>query len=219
MKKHRGKPIALITDPEIEHYAEKLTTKESEEIKALITSSDEELEYIDMLSGRIVGQLLKTLIQISGAKRILEIGTFTGYSALLMAEALPEDGVIYTLEMNHRYQKLAEKHFQHSIQQSKIKLVKGNAQDTIKELGGNFDMVYLDGDKLRYRYYYEESLPKLNANGLLIADNVLWDGTVLKPKDHKAQAIAEFNEYVKNDDRVEQVFLPIRDGLFVIRKK
>ena len=218
MKKHRGKPIVPITDEAIDSYSEAHTTPESDQIKALVESSDAELEYIDMLSGRLVGQLLKMLIKISGAKRILEIGTFTGYSAIMMAEALPEDGEVVTLEMNLRYQTLAVKHFAESEVGRKISLVEGNAQQTIEELDGSFDLAYLDGDKLRYSFYFEKILPRLNPGGLIVADNVLWDGTVLNPEDHKAQAIADFNKLVAEDKRVEQVLLPVRDGVNLIRK-
>ncbi len=218
MKKHRGKPVVPITDANIDSYSEEHTTPESDEIVHLMKSSDAQLQYIDMLSGRLVGQLLKILIQISGAKRILEIGTFTGYSAIMMAEALPEDGEVVTLEMNLKYQEIAQKHFNESEVGSKISLIKGNAQQTIDELEGKFDLVYLDGDKLRYHFYFEKVLPKLKKGGLIIADNVLWDGTVLNPEDQKAKAIADFNKFVSEDDRVEQVLLPIRDGVNVIRK-
>ncbi len=219
MKKHRGKQVVPITHPEVEAYAEKNTTPESEEINTLIDNSDKELEFIDMLSGRLVGQLLKMLIKISGAKRVLEIGTFTGYSAIMIAEALPEDGEVVTLEMNLRYYDLARKHFDESQVGHKITLVKGNAQKTLEMQEGDFDLIYLDGDKLRYTLYYEQSLEKLNPGGLIVADNVLWDATVLDPEDNKAQAIADFNAHVTNDDRVEQVLLPIRDGVTIIRKK
>ena len=218
MKKHRGKPIVPITDPKIDVYSENHTTSESDDIKNLIESSDNELEYIDMLSGRVVGQLLKILIKITGAKRVLEIGTFTGYSALTMAEALPENGEVITLEMNLRYQKLAQKHFDSSEVGSKINMIKGNAQQSIKELTGTFDLVYLDGDKLRYAFYFNTVLPIIKSGGLIVADNVLWDGTVLEPEDHKAQAIADFNKMVTDDERVEQVLLPVRDGVNIIRK-
>lgn len=218
MKKHRGKPVVPITDPSIDQYSEIHTTPESNDIKNLIISSDEELEYIDMLSGRVVGQLLKLLVKISGAKRVLEIGTFTGYSAIMIAEALPADGEVVTLEMNLKYQKLAQKHFDQSEVGSKIKMIKGNAQQTINEIVGEFDLVYLDGDKLRYQYYFDNVLPRLKSGGIIIADNVLWDGMVLKPKDPKSQAIADFNSQIAEDNRVEQVLLPIRDGVNVIRK-
>lgn len=218
MKKHRHKPIVQITDPKIDHYSEEHTTSESEDIQNLIKSSDEKLQYIDMLSGRVVGQLLKMIVKISGAKRILEIGTFTGYSAIMMAEALPEEGELITLEMNLRYQELAQKHFDESNVGYKIKMMKGNAQETINGLKEIFDLVYLDGDKLRYEFYYEKVLPLLTSGGLIVADNVLWDGTVLNPEDAKAQAISAFNKKVAEDERVEQVLLPVRDGVNVIRK-
>lgn len=219
MKKHRGKPIVQITDPKIDKYSEEHTTPESENILELIQSSDEELEYIDMLSGRVVGQLLGILVKISNTKRILEIGTFTGYSALILAEALPEDGEVITLEMNLRYQKLAQKHFDSFKAGRKISMICRNAQESIKTLTGEFDFVYLDGDKLRYEFYYNTALPLLKSGGLIVADNVLWDGMVLDPQDHKAEAINNFNKYIAADDRVEQVLLPIRDGVNVIRKK
>ncbi len=218
MKKHRGKPIIPISDQRIEKYAEAHSVQDSEELKALIESSDQSLEYIDMLSGSIIGGFLQQIIQISCAKKILEIGTFTGYSAIKMAEALPDDGLIYTLEMNLRYQELAEKHFEVSAQKSKIKLLKGNAQQLIDQIDDVFDLVYLDGDKLRYELYVEKVLPKLKSDGLIIADNVLWDGMVLNPEDHKSQAIADFNHFVCEDSRLEVVLLPIRDGVSLIRK-
>jgi caffeoyl-CoA O-methyltransferase len=218
MKKHRKKTIVQITDSKIDSYSEHHTTPESEDILSLIKSSDDELEYIDMLSGRVVGQLLKMIIKISGAKRVLEIGTFTGYSAVMMAEALPIDGELITLEMNFRYQKIAQKHFESCKVGNKIKMIKGNAQQTIKELEGSFDLVYLDGDKLRYEFYYESVMPLLKSGSLIIADNVLWDGMVLDPEDEKSKAIAAFNKMVADDKRVEQVLLPIRDGVNVIRK-
>lgn len=219
MKKHRDKSIVQITDPKIDKYSEDHTTPESEDIQNLISSSDQELQYIDMLSGRVVGQLLKMIVKISGAKRVLEIGTFTGYSAVMMAEALPDDGEVVTLEMNLKYQKIAQNHFDNSNAGNKVKMIKGNAQSILKELSETFDLVYLDGDKLRYSYYFEQVMPLLNSGGLIIADNVLWDGTVLDPKDKKAEAIAAFNKMVAADDRVEQVLLPVRDGVNVIRKK
>ncbi|MEQ9266851.1 MAG: O-methyltransferase [Balneolaceae bacterium] len=218
MKKHRGKPVVPITSSEIDKYAEEHTSAESTQLLSLIKSSDDELQYIDMISGRIVGQLLKMLVKISGAKRVLEIGTFTGYSAISMAEALPDDGEVVTLEMNLRYQELAQKHFDSSKVGSKIKMIRGNAQSSIELLEGLFDLVYLDGDKMRYEFYFEKLLPIVKSGGLIVADNVLWDGTVLSPEDHKARAIADFNQHVLNDDRVEQVLLPIRDGVNVIRK-
>jgi caffeoyl-CoA O-methyltransferase len=219
MKKHRGNPIVPISDLRIEKYAEKYSKSDSDELKHLIASSNELLEYIDMLSGPIVGGLLQQLIKISKAKTVLEIGTFTGYSAIKMAEALPEDGEVYTLEMNLKYQKIAESHFKKSLHANKIRLIKGNAQQTLDLLDVTFDLVYLDGDKLRYQFYVDKVLPKLISGGLIVADNVLWDGAVLNPQDHKSQSIADFNRNMKLDSKVEVILLPIRDGLSIIRKK
>ena len=219
MKKHRGNPIVPISDLRIEKYAEKYSKSDSDELKDLIASSNELLEYIDMLSGPIVGGLLQQLIKISKAKTVLEIGTFTGYSAIKMAEALPEEGEIYTLEMNLKYQKIAESHFKKSLHANKIRLIKGNAQQTLDLLDVTFDLVYLDGDKLRYQFYVDKVLPKLISGGLIVADNVLWDGAVLNPQDYKSQSIADFNRNMKLDSRVEVILLPIRDGLSIIRKK
>lgn len=219
MKKHRGKPIIQITNPEIENYAEKMTSDESEDLLALVKSSDDELDFIDMLSGKLVGQLLKILIKISNARRVLEIGTFTGYSAITMADALPDDGEVTTLEMNLRYQELSEQHFIKFDKQNKITLLKGDARLLVEEMEGEFDLVFLDADKQSYMFYYEKILPLLKHGGLVVVDNVLWDGTVLKPEDAKAQAIHDFNTFVAKDERVEQVLLPVRDGVNIIRKK
>lgn len=219
MKKHEREPIVHITNPDIENYARRMTSPESETIQKIVESSDKELEFIDMLSGNLVGQLLKMLVKLTNARRILEIGTFTGYSALTMAEVLPEDGEIITIEMNLKFQELAEKHFEKYDSEKKIKLLKGNALDLIEELTGAFDLIFIDADKISYQFYYECSLELLSTNGLIVVDNVLWDGTVLNPDEPKAEALHRFNETVANDDRVEQVLLPLRDGLTLICKK
>jgi caffeoyl-CoA O-methyltransferase len=218
MKKHRHNPIVQITDQRIEEYSLRMTTDESERIKDLVASSRSELDYIDMLSGNLVGQILKMLIKVSGAKRILEVGTFTGYSAVMMAEALPEDGEIITIEMNILYQELAERHFKMFDEENKITLMKGNAQGLIKDIEGFFGLIFLDADKVSYSFYYEQALKKLESGGLLVVDNVLWNGTVLEPSDHKAEALDQFNKKIMDDDRVQQVLLPVRDGLTIIRK-
>ena len=207
-----------IISSEIEKYAERATGRESELIQELVEVSKENLEYVDMISGRVVGRLLAMLIKISGAKRVLEIGTFSGYSALSMAEALPEDGELITCEYNERYEKLARSFFSKSKHGHKITLKMGLALDTIEELDGSFDFVYLDADKVNYPGYYEKLVPMLKDNGLIVIDNVLWSGAVLKPDDEKAKAIDELNEMIRKDERVEQVMLTVRDGLTLARK-
>ncbi|MDR9418782.1 O-methyltransferase [Gracilimonas sp.] len=219
MKKQIDKSIVQITDPQIEKYALDMTTKESEAVTKLVQSSDEALEFIDMLSGNMVSHLLKMLVKISGAKRILELGTFTGYSALTMAEALPNDGELVTIEMNIRYQDLAEKHFAKYDKENKIQLIKGDAKEVLEDLEGDFDLVFIDADKAGYDFYYEKSLSMVRQGGIIVVDNVLWDGAVLHPRDDKAGALHKFNEKVAYDDRVEQVLLTVRDGVTLIRKK
>lgn len=206
-------------DENIEKYALEMTTPESNQVQELVNSSASELEYIDMLSGNLVGQLLKMLIKVSKARRVLEIGTFTGYSALTMAEVLPEDGEIITIEMNLLYQELAEKHFKKFDTSGKITLIKEDARKWVKNIQGIFDLIFLDADKVNYKYYYEKSLPSLKNGGLLVADNVLWGGKVIAPDDEKSKALHEFNAHISKDERVEQLLLPVRDGITIIQKK
>lgn len=218
MKKPKESDSVQIANHNIEKYAQEMTTSESEALKALVASSDKELEYIDMLSGNLVGQLLRFLIRISGAKRVLEVGTFTGYSALTMAEALPDDGEVVTMELNIRYQDLALEHFKRYDSGNKIHLIKGDAKELLSSVKGNFDLIFIDADKLSYEFYYETAIQKLNSGGIIVVDNVLWDGTVLVPEDPKAKALDRFNRIVAQDDRVEQVLLPLRDGVTLVRK-
>lgn len=219
MKKHRGKPVFKITPSEIDSYAEMITSDEDSILKDLVKESDDSLDFIDMISGKVVGTFLQMLIKISGSKRVLEVGTFTGYSALMMAQALPEGGEVFTFEMNYRYMNLAQSFFDRFDKEHKVTLVSGNALENIPKIEGEFDLAYLDGDKLRYPDYYEMLIPRIPSGGLLVADNVLWDGTVLNPEDNKSEAINRFNQIVREDHRVEQVLLPVRDGLLVVRKK
>lgn len=204
---------------EIEEYARQATTPESDLVRELVSVSKENLEYVDMISGRVVGRLLAMLIKISGAKRVLEIGTFSGYSALNMAEALPEEGELITCEYNERYEKLARSFFNKSKHGHKITLKMGMALDTINLLDGSFDFIFLDADKINYPAYFQKLVPKLRQNGLMVIDNVLWSGTVLHPDDEKAEAINEMNRIIQNYERVEQVMLTVRDGLTLVRKK
>jgi caffeoyl-CoA O-methyltransferase len=203
----------------IENYAINYTTGHSQLIKELINVSEENLEHIDMLSGRLVGRLLSLLIKISGAKRVLEVGTFAGYSALTMAEALPEDGKLFTCEYNERYENIARTFFKKSEAGSKVTLVMGKALETIPEISGSFDFVFLDADKINYPNYYTMILPRLEQGGIMVIDNVFWSGEVLDRESDKGRAIDELNTIIRDDDSVEQVVLPMRDGVTVLRKK
>ena len=203
----------------IEQYALEHTTDDSQTVQALIEESEQDLEYTDMLSGKMVGRLLAMLIKLSGARRVLEVGTFTGYSALTMAEALPQDGQLFTCEYNRRYEDIAREFFGKSEAGSKITLVLGKALDTIPTLEGTFDFVFLDADKINYPKYYKMILPRLQPGGIMAVDNVFWDGEVIAAKSDKAQAIDQLNKIVAEDDAVEQVMLTVRDGLTIVRKR
>lgn len=200
-------------------YAAEHTTADSELVKELIAASEEDLEHTDMLSGRQVGRLLAILIKISDAKRVLEVGTFTGYSALMMVEALPEDAQLFTCEYNERYEDIARTFFEKSDVGSKISLLMGKALKTIPTINGNFDFVFLDADKINYPAYYEMIMPRLKEGGLMVIDNVLWDGEVLQPDSEKAEAIERLNKQIAGDKSVEQVMLTVRDGVTIVRKK
>ena len=171
-----------------------------------------------MLVGRIEGQLLKLLVQLSGARRVLEIGMFTGYSALMMAEGLPDDGRLVTCDINPKAAEIAQRYFNESPHGNKIEIRLGPALETIATLTEPIDMVFIDADKTNYSNYYEACLPLLRPGGLIVADNVLWSGRVLEPDDDDSRAIVAFNERVQADPRVENVCLTVRDGMMLARK-
>lgn len=208
------------TDPEIAQYAQDHSRAESPLIQKLVEVSNQELEHIDMISGKVVGCFLAMMVRISGAKRVLEIGTFSGYSALSMAEALPDDGELITCEYNQRYKALAQSFFARSEHGKKITLKMGPALETLESLegSGSFDLAYLDADKVNYPEYYEKIIQMLSDEGILVVDNVLWSSTVLHPEDEKAKAIDRLNKMIAQDERVEQVMLTVRDGLTLVQK-
>lgn len=208
-----------ITNKHIADYTQSFTTEEPEIVKQLIRASDEDLEHIDMMSGRQTGMLLKLLVQISGAKRILEAGTFTGYSALMMAGVLPESGELITIELNRRYQTVSKDFFSREPYSRKIRQIFGNALEVIPALEGTFDLVYLDADKINYPKYWKMIKEKTAYGSLIVLDNMLWDGMVLNAKEGKEYAIHRTNELIRDDDGVEQLMLPLSDGVTVVRVK
>ena len=159
------------------------------------------------------------LVQLTGARRVLEIGTFTGYSALSMAAALPDGGEITTCEIDAQHARIAQSFFDRSPHGRKITIRLAPALETVSALKGEFDFVFLDADKENYVNYYEAVLPKLKPGGLLVADNVLWSGKVLDPREKTDRAIVAFNDRVARDARVEQVMLSVRDGILLVRKR
>jgi caffeoyl-CoA O-methyltransferase len=205
-------------DGKIEEYAYQHTSEEGELLRRLEEETYETLEIPQMTTGRVEARLLKLLARLLGARRILEIGTFGGYSSLSMAEALPEEGSLVTCELDPVAIAFARKYFSQSPHGKKITLLEGPALDSISTLAGPFDMAFIDADKENYSNYYEAILPLIRPGGLIAVDNVLWSGRVLDPKDDSDKAIHQFNERVMQDHRVESVLLTVRDGLNCIIK-
>jgi predicted O-methyltransferase YrrM len=175
-----------------------------------------------MASGHLQGRLLKMLVKMIRPQRILEVGTFSGYSALCMAEGLEEGGKVYTFEINDEQEDFTRPWIEKSPVADKIEFIIGDAISEAPKLGIDFDMAFIDGDKRTYVETYEMVLQILRPGGFILADNTLWDGHVTDPaydKDHQTQGIRRFNDHIAQDPRVEQVILPLRDGLTLIRKK
>ena len=175
-----------------------------------------------MASGHLQGRLLKMLVRMIQPKTILEIGTFSGYSAISMAEGLADDGRLYTFEINDEMEDFTRPWIEGSAVADKIRFIIGDALQEAPKLGITFDLVFMDGDKRSYRDCYEMVMGILRPGGFILADNTLWDGHVVDhayDHDHQTQGIETFNDYIAADDRVEQVILPLRDGLTLIRKK
>lgn len=175
--------------------------------------------YPGMLTGRVEGRFLQLVVQLSGARQVVEVGTFTGYSALAMAEALPQDGTILTIERNPDYAKIAQDFFDRSSSGYKIALRLGDAREVLRILpDAKADLVFIDADKQDYSAYYQESMRIVRNGGLILADNALWYGRIFDPQDDDSRAMADFNEMVNEDHRSEKLFLTIRDGIYLIRK-
>ena len=175
-----------------------------------------------MASGHLQGRLLKMLVQMIRPKNILEVGTFSGYSAICLAEGLDEGGMVYTFEINDEQEDFTRPWIEGSAVADKIRFIIGDAITEAPQLGVTFDMAFIDGDKRTYLEAYEMALSVLRPGGFILADNTLWDGHVLetpKASDRQTAGIEHFNDYLVNDHRVEQVILPLRDGLTIIRKK
>src|SRR3954454_11726399 len=211
-----------IVDPDIERYAAEHSTAEPPELKAVAEETREKFGgRAGMLTGHLEGAFLRSLVAIAGARRVLEIGTFTGYSAMAMASALPSGGELITLDVSVEHVEVALRHIEASPWRDRIKVRVGPAMETLANLDGPFDFVFIDADKTNYRNYYEAVLPKLSERGVIAIDNVLWSGRVLDDSDTSAdtRAIVELNDAIVADDRVECVLLTIRDGVSVIRRR
>ncbi len=210
--------IPLVSEA-IQNYADASSSPEPELFQELARETRATQKDPQMMVGHGEGLLLRLLVLLSRARRVLEIGTFTGYSALAMAFALPADGELITCDVDPRATTLAQKFWARSPHGKKIRLELAPASDTIATLEGPIDFVFIDADKPNYIKYWDAVLPLVRTGGVLVADNVLWSGRVLDPQDDTTRAIVAFNAHVKNDDRVELVMLPIRDGVTVAVKR
>lgn len=213
--------MKTLVAPEIESYAQAQSMPESGVARALREDTQRTMAYAQMLVGPLEGAFLKMMAQLVGATRVLEIGMFTGYSALWFAEALPDDGRVLTCEIDESSAALGRKHFANSPHGRKIEIRLGPALETMRELAGPFDVIFIDADKVNYLNYYRRAMELLSPAGVILIDNVLWDGDVLKqpPPDDKTAAIQELNRAVADDPRVTAVLVTIRDGVLMIRKK
>jgi len=206
-------------DAAVEQFAHDHTEPETDLYVRLREETYRIMQWLEMQVDVIEGRFLQMLVRLSSAKSILELGMFTGYSALMMAEALPDDGRLITCEIDPKAEAIARRYFAESPHGRKITVRMGPALDTIKTWTGPLDLVFIDADKVNYSNYYEACLPLLKSGGLVVADNVLWSGKVLHPKDADDHAIVAFNRLVQSDPRVKNVCLTVRDGMMLARKR
>jgi caffeoyl-CoA O-methyltransferase len=210
----------LFSSAQIEEYVRTYTSPVPKLLQDLERETLEKTDMPEMLTGSVEGRLLQMLVRISGARRAVDIGTFTGFSALMMAEGLPRDGELITCEISLKHASIAQRYFKKSPYRDIIKLRSGPAIETLRQIPDkSTDFVFIDADKPSYPDYYREGVRVLKKNGLIAVDNALWSGRVLDPQDDDSRAIAILNKTVRKDRRVEQVMLTVRDGIYLIRKK
>ena len=212
----------MVSGKDIENYILEHIEPEDPVLQELDRETHLKMAGARMLSGHLQGQALTMIAKMINPLRILELGTFTGYSAICLAKGLQENGKLFTIEQNDELRDIARKYFIKSGLQHKITLLTGNAKEIIPSLSETFDLVYMDADKREYVDYFNLVFNKVRPGGFILADNTIWGGKVLEPtaiSDRQAQGIIAFNESVKNDSRIEKVILPLRDGLTIIRKK
>jgi caffeoyl-CoA O-methyltransferase len=212
--------LTYIVPEEVEGYAQAHTTPPSELLQRLAEETKATLERPSMLTGAIEGRFLEFLVYATGARRVLELGTYSGYSAISMAAALPAEGRIDTCEVDEQHAEVARRYIEEAGLSDRITIHLGPALETIARLEGEFDFVFIDADKENYVNYYEAVLPRLTERGLIAADNTLWSGRVLDESDDSEAtlAIRAFNEHVRGDERVVSVMLTVRDGVTLIRR-
>lgn len=205
----------------IEQYCEEHSSKESELLYQLNRETNLKVLRPRMLSGHLQGAFLTFISKMLKPQFILEIGTYTGYSALCLAEGLTSNGEIHTIEIDEELEEIITKYFSKSIRKDQLFLHIGDASHFIQELNHEWDLVFMDAEKKEYLSYYENVFPKLKKGGIILVDNVLWSGKVtekIAPNDAETQAIVAFNKYIQNDTRVTNMILPFRDGILMIEK-
>lgn len=212
--------MKLLVSTEVDHYIHEHTSPRPSLYDELRDVTYAKMSAPQMQVGRVEGAFLKLLVGLVGARRIVEVGTFTGYSALCMAEGMPDDGELVTCDVDPEAVALAQSFFARAPWGKKIRPVLGDALDTIRAMPNepHLDLVFLDADKPRYLAYYEELLPRLRTGGLVVADNTLWSGEVVAPRSESGVALDAFNRRVTEDPRVENVLLSVRDGVMLARK-
>ncbi len=211
----------LLISEALQRYAEKYTTRETPVLSALNRETNLKIAMPDMLSGHIQGGFLQMISYMVKPKFILEVGTYTGYSAICLAQGLAEGGQLHTIDINEELEDMVRKYFTEAWLDQKITQHIGNAADIIKTLDLSFDLVFIDADKQNYSLYYDLVFDKVPIGGYILADNVLFNGEVVLPEDEQsrnAKAIHQFNEKVAADPRVERLLLPVRDGIMIMRK-
>ena len=208
--------------PELEAYVTRHTTPESEVLRKLNRETHAKILMPRMLSGHLQGRVLAMISHMIKPQQILEIGTYTGYSALCLAEGLAPGGNLHTIDINEELEDLVRQHIAEAGFTDRIKYYLGNAMNIITTLKMQFDLVFIDADKINYSLYYDLVIQKTAPGGFILADNVLWSGKVVpeagKKIDKDTQAILDFNQKIQQDERVENVLLPLRDGLLLMRK-
>jgi len=210
--------MSFIVEPNVEEYAEAHSSPDGELFERLAAETREKSEAPQMMVGLLEGQFLGALVRSLQAKRILELGTFTGYSSISMALALPPDGRVITCDVNAETTEIARRYAEEAGVVERIEYRTGPALETIAELDGEFDLIFIDADKPNYLNYYEATLPKLAARGVMILDNTLWSGRVADPAedDENTRAIRAVNDRVLEDERVKNVLLTVRDGMNLV---
>jgi caffeoyl-CoA O-methyltransferase len=212
--------MSFIVREDLERYAEEHTTQHPELLQRLAEETKATLERPQMLTGTIEGRFLEFIVYMTRARRVLEIGTYSGYSAISMATALPAGGRIDTCEVEEKHAAVARRYIEEAGYADRITIHLGPALETIERLEGDFDFVFIDADKENYANYYEAVLPRLSDGGLIAADNTLWSGSVIdeSEQDESTNAIRAFNDHVRDDGRVIAVMLTVRDGVTLIRR-